>query len=368
MAQPDTHGSGTTPPPGAGATAGGGLASASPHDRRPAQGGSSELAAALEPALLAGLGGTLSPVSWFVSSWQAGGAATGFATLKLPHLPPADVVVKLPVGPAEYRWTTELSPPLCVPERDDDGPICTDHEHDHPPTLRVLASGTEVGGYDLAWLVVERLPGHTLQHDLTEQDVRDLLHAAARLYQHAGAIRPVDRPPAVRDWEVLLARAREACKTHQIAGAQHWNDAIKHVQKALPRLLARWESRAINTWCHGDLHPGNAMRRPGNPGSCVLLDLALVHPGHWVEDAVYLERLYWGRPELLHGIKPVSHLAQLRREMGLEAGDDYATLANIRRVMMAATSPAFLEREGHPKYLKAALEVLEKLLPQVVKA
>ena len=34
---------------------------------------------------------------------------------------------------------------------------------------------------------------------------------------------------------------------------------------------------------------------------------------------------------------------------------------------MAAVSPAFMDREGHPKYLAAALEMLEKTLPQVAR-
>ncbi|MBC7833993.1 MAG: aminoglycoside phosphotransferase family protein [Phycisphaerales bacterium] len=330
--------------------------------------GSYELAAALEPALIAACDGRLSKVEWFTSTWQSGGAATGYASIELPGLPRADVVVKLPVGYAEYKWTTTLSPPVCVPV--DDGEPCGDLEHDHPPTLRVLASGIELGGYDLAWLVVERLPGHTISHDLCEQGIKELLHAAARLYQHAGSLRPVDRPPPQRDWAALLGKAREACKINHIEHAQHWNESIKHVQKCLRHLADRWSARAINTWCHGDLHPGNAMRRAvdgsGAP-PCVLIDLALMHAGHWVEDAVYLERLYWGKAELLHGVKPVSYLAQLRREMGLQASDDYSTLANIRRVLMAATSPAFLHHEGHPRYLRAALGTLDRLLPQVAR-
>ena len=180
--------------------------------------------------------------------------------------------------------------------------------------------------------------------------------------------------------------------THSIQEAQRWNQAIKHVQHVLPRLVARWESRPINTWCHGDLHPGNAMRRPAaaggplppgatpgggdggptpadNPAPCVLLDLALVHAGHWVEDAVYLERLYWGKPELLHGVKPVSALSKFRKELGLHPapGEDSAMLASVRRVLMAASAPAYLHREGHPRYVHTALETIERLLPLVSK-
>src|SRR6185503_4504487 len=111
------------------------------------------------------------------------------------------------------------------------------------------------------------------------------------------------------------------------------NQAIRAVQKMLPRLLERWQQRPMNTWCHGDLHLGNAMRRPGaQPGQpSVLIDLAMIHPGHWVEDAVYLERLYWAKPELLCGIKPVSELARLKREQGTLGQEDYAMLANTRR-------------------------------------
>ncbi|HVZ93050.1 MAG TPA: phosphotransferase, partial [Phycisphaerales bacterium] len=124
-------------------------------------------------------------------------------------------------------------------------------------------------------------------------------------------------------------------------------------------------------WCHGDLHPGNLMRRDGasawGPEGNVLLDFAETHPGHWVEDAVYLERIYWGRPQALNGVKPVQLIAKARRAIGLDANDDYATLANVRRVLMAATSPAFMHHEGRRPYLHAAIEVLEKTLPQVAK-
>jgi hypothetical protein len=99
----------------------------------------------------------------------------------------------------------------------------------------------------------------------------------------------------------------------------------------------------------------------------VLVDLALVHPGHWIEDAIYLERQYWGHSDLLKGVKPVSELARLRRERGLNANDNYPDLANVRRVLMAACVPAAAEREGNAKYVRAALELLDRLIPQVGK-
>jgi hypothetical protein len=154
--------------------------------------------------------------------------------------------------------------------------------------------------------------------------------------------------------------------------AHHWKEDVRKVQKLLPRIAAKWDSRPINAWCHGDLHPGNAMRRRmpagldhGSRPPCVLIDLALVHAGHWVEDAVYLERQFWGKPEALFGIHPVSQLAKERRALGLETDGDYGAVANLRRVLMAACAPVYLAHDGHPKYLHAALEVLDRILPQV---
>lgn len=339
--------------------------------------GAESLAAALEPLLRSACEDRLSAVQWFRSSWQAGGAATGFATFRVDDAEPVPVVVKLPVGPAEYRWTVALGGLPHAAERLDDGPlddggaceVSPGYACAMGPTPRVYAAGTAVGGYDLAWLVVERLDGTPVSGAMSRPSLESMLRAAADWYARAARLRVVDGARGVKteNWESLLARAREAIKTHGIAEAQRWNHAVHRAQRALPTLAARWNARPINTWCHGDLHPGNAMLRRGfagnGAGACVLIDLALVHPGHWVEDAVYLERLHWGRSELLDGVKPVNFLARACRDAGLATGEDYTLLANVRRVLMAATAPAFLAREGHPKYLHAALEMLERCLP-----
>lgn len=290
------------------------------------------------------------------------------------------------------------------------------------PVPRVVACGTEVGGYDLAWVVVERLSGSPLGGHgchLVEQDVRDMLEAVVEFQSRAVAAHPVDakagRAVKEPDWEALIARGREEARDHVIADAPQWSEALRQVGRALPGLLNTWHARPINTWCHGDVHPGNAMRRSkengtptmpggengfaigggapfgasgtddgenvagvgeGGAGGCVLIDMALVHPGHWLEDALYLERQFWGHEQFLHGIKPVSELARLRRERGMGGGGsgggaaedgDYAHLACVRRVLAAACAPALIEREGNPKYLHAALEVVEKFLPMATK-
>jgi hypothetical protein len=327
--------------------------------------GSNSLAATLEPRLFEACRGRISRIEWFKSDWQAGGASTGRAAFTLADGTTTPVIVKLPVGPVEHRWTVALGGGLVNahgPAQPHAVPLCD-------CTPRVLASGTELGGYDLGWLVVEKLEGSPRSAHPEERDVRGLLAAAAAFYRASEMVRSVGEyeAPAPKDWTTLIARGRDIIHNHGIAEEQRWNQAIKATQRILDRLIERWQARPINTWCHGDLHFGNAMRRTaaaaGQPH--VLIDLALVHPGHWIEDAVYLERLYWAKPELLCGVKPVSELARLRREQGTLGTEDYAMLANIRRILMAASVPAFLLHEGHPKYVHAALEHLERLLPLV---
>lgn len=356
----------------------------------------SGLASALEPALRAACQERLGAVRWFRSAWQAGGASTGLSSFRLDDGQSVDVVIKLPVGPIEYRWTTALGGMPHLYERITDGPINGNEAHQVElstacacamgPTPRVYAAGTEIGGYDLAWLVVERLAGEPLHKSLGREAFEDLLFTAAEWYASAELLRPVASAPTPppKDWGTLLDKARRAIPDSTIEHPQMWTEAVKAVQKHLPLLVRQWDAREINAWCHGDLHPGNAMRRHGAwwfaghhcvSGSqptaarngCVLIDLALVHPGHWVEDAVYLERLFWGRTERLGGLKPVSYLAQARRELGLSCSDDYTRLANTRRVLMAGCVPAFLAHEGNHKYVEGALAVLERVLPLVTR-
>jgi aminoglycoside phosphotransferase (APT) family kinase protein len=316
----------------------------------------SELAHALEPALREACAGRLGVVRWFRTDWQRGGAATGFSTFAYEgEAKPRDVVVKLPIGPTEHRTLVELGK--------------TD-----APTPRVAADGWELGSYDVGWVVMEKLPGTPLsvQNGHAKASFDDLASAAAGYYKHAAEAWPIDLSRVQQvDWAKLIEQAREAVKVSHIPHETQWTDAIKKVQKGLPLVLARWDARPINAWKHGDLHAGNAMRRPVDspwgPACCVLLDFAEVSAGHWVEDAVYMERLHWAHTEHIDGVKPVSLLAKARRQAGLENGDDYGDLANIRRLLVAAAAPAFLRTDGNPRYLDAALGVMERLTPVVVK-
>lgn len=361
-------------------------------------------------------GGTLTDIRWFRSDWQRGGGSTASARLVFPDGLDPEVIIKLPVGVTEFRWTCALS---TIDQPD-------------ASTPRVFAAGQSLGGiddgqpgsggYDIGWLVIEKLSGLPLGARLDAGGITDMLGALAEFHDRAGAIAAVpdigDRPPArmggskgiaggsltpgaqprTHNWDQLLHASRDVIHRAEsdgrgganngtaaavrLASAQRWKHAVHDVQKHLPQLLRRWDSRHINTWCHGDMHPGNAMRRatscelenghrPGNArsanllGPCVLIDLALIHPGHWIEDVLYFERVYWGRAEQLRGVNLVSTLARIRRERGHNDHEDYGMLANVRRVLSAAAAPGLLEREGNPKYLAYALEVIQRLLPQV---
>jgi len=322
------------------------------------------LGASLEPVLRDACEGRLGAVEWFRSAWQRGGASTGFSTWDLGEGRTAPVVVKLPVGSSERKWTVRLG-------EVEPGGYDTDRARSKP-TPRVLRDGASLGGYDLAWLVVERLPGKPLGKELDKSDVFDLLESVARFHQLTGEAEPVHGHPPARDWMGLVDRSRSAVSAGSVADAPRWTAALKKAHKLVPQLQAQWEARPIDCWCHGDVHPGNAMRREpaaeDTPGCCVLIDLAETHPGHWIEDAVYLERQYWGRSAMLGGVKPVSALARARKKLGLLCPEGYGELANIRRFLMACCVPAFLERDGaDPVYVHAALELIERLAGTVGK-
>jgi len=325
------------------------------------------LASTLEPVLRDACRGHLSPVRWFKATWQHGGAGTGYAewTTALGGGRTIECVVKFPVGYAEYAWTKHLG-------------LTHEHDWDTPdalnlPTPRVLAGGFDLGSYDFAWLVMEKFPGMPLGgHKMDAGDIWNLFETTAEFHAAAVLDRPVDpvAPAAEHDWAELLDRAmREITEKAILDAGDGWPAALKRAEKALPALLDRWNARTLDTWCHRDVHAHNAMRRAptqGGRGPLALIDLARVAPGCWIEDALYLERLCWGREDTLCGVDPVTTLAQARHALGLPADAEDLALADVRRVLMAATSPAFSRTQGDPLYLKAALERLERLLPVVL--
>lgn len=352
------------------------------------------LGASLVPALIEATGGRLREVQFFRSIWQRGGASTALGKFAASD-GLIDVVIKLPIAYNEYRWGRELA------DAAGDDP--------HSPVPRVLAGGLELGGYDLAWLIVEKLSGHVVPTGVSQAPpvdaeqcaypdrrsencaaIQSMLLAVAKMQFLAERIRPIEELDLGKgsEWERAIASSREAVRRATFPDSQKWHNQLKAVARNLPSLLLRWTHRGVNAWCHGDLHPGNAMCRPGVPPlclstaggfspdtglpnitverpPCVLIDLALVHPGHWLEDAMYLERVFWGRQHLLGNINTLKCLAAYRRQLGLPCTGDYGLLANVRRVLTAAAAPGLFEREGNVGYLRHALGLIERILPAV---
>ena len=303
------------------------------------------LASSLAPVVIEATEGRLSDIHWFKADWQRGGAATGHATWCSDDGTSRPVVLKFPVVERELRWTRRLQEPL-----DGETDIVVPH---------LFAGGPTLGGYDLAWIVIEHFEHGPLGLHWHEDHVSRTAEALAR-FQASAQRFEVDREPRFEDWPALLADSIENVRVQAIPREKEWKAALKKLKPRLDDLVAEWRARNTNGWTHGDAHLANAMSRTSiDHGPVCLIDLAEVHPGHWIEDAVYLERQFWARPERMGSAKPVKAVATARKRLGLPVREDYPRLAMIRRVLLAATAPKFIKSEGHPRHLEACLNWLE---------
>ncbi|MHC4947995.1 MAG: phosphotransferase family protein [Planctomycetota bacterium] len=301
------------------------------------------LATSLAPLIEEACGGRLSDLRWFKADWQRGGAATATAVLEADGGPARPVVLKVPVVERELRWMRRL-------QDDSDGPTVVP---------RLYASDDAVGGYDLAWIVIERFPHGPLGRQWHDDHVPRVADAAARFWAAAGRY-PVDQPPRVEPWDELVREAIESVKRNRLEPRPRWTAALRALERGLDDVVGPWRARNVDHWLHGDLHLANAMSREASDhGDVQLIDLAEVHAGHWIEDAIYLERQLWAWPERFRAAPPVKTIAAARRRHGLDVEDGYPRLATLRRVLMAGSAPRFVRTEGHPRYLEACLERLE---------
>jgi len=268
-------------------------------------------------------------------------------------------MVKIPVGPNEFRWTSKLG---SFPEEEWDGERAR-----HSPTPRVLACGEVLGGYDLGWVVVERLRDRPLSSEWTDKRVVGcFVEAVAEVQARAMEVEPVARPAPESDWERLIERSREAAREGRVEDAQHWNAVLKRVSKRLGPVLEEWRGREACWWCHGDVHPGNACWRrikgdDEEGTTCVLIDLSRMHGGHWMEDAIQLEYLHWGHEDRLFGVRPVREVRRARRARGLEASD-CTRLAEIWRLLAGSSMLASATGGTPPRRLTAGLGHVERVL------
>ena len=224
---------------------------------------------------------------------------------------------------------------------------------------KLFASGEQINGYDLAWMVIERFPVGPLGKHWDVSNIDRIANAAARFTKQASEF-PVNQEGRREDWKTLLKTAKKSVRENHIKNESKWKKAHSILSKKLSELLERWRGRRIDQWLHGDLHFANAMCRSDEPDAKVsLIDLAEVHAGHWVEDAVYLERQLWGHKSRLNASKPVHAMATARKSLGMRVDDNYTELVDIRRTLLAATAPAFMQSEGDPRYLASCLQQLE---------
>ncbi len=304
------------------------------------------LAATLAPVLNETCEGRLGEINWFRADWQRGGAATGNSTYRLDDGTTVPVVLKLPVVQRELLWMTRLQDP----------------ENDDPVAPRLFAAGDFLGGYDLTWIIIERFEHGPLGLKWNNDHIPRIAEAAARFHAATASFK-VDQPPRIEDWHDLLEQSLECLKVNRLQDHKRWVASIKSLRNDLDPIVTEWRARDVNQWLHGDLHLANAMSRHAlDSGSVSLIDLAEIHAGNWIEDAVYLERQLWARPERTKTHKPVKAIAAARKKLGLPVEEDYARLAMIRRALLAASAPRFLRTEGHPIHLQACLHWLETAL------
>jgi hypothetical protein len=300
----------------------------------------SSLASSLEPVLIKQTQNQIQDIHWFRTDWQRSGAATGFATWNDLDGETSDVVIKFPVVERELRWTR------CMQDANGVAP-------------KLYASGEQLNGYDLAWMVIERFPIGPLGKHWKISNIKRIADAAARFTNSASAF-PIDQEGRREDWKSLLQTAKNSVRENHIQDEGNWKKLHSLLFKRLGGLLEQWRARRIDQWLHGDLHLANAMCRSSEPEAEVsLIDLAEVHAGHWIEDAVYLERQLWGHKTRLKASKPIHAMAAARKKLGMRVDDNYNELVDIRRVLLAATAPAFMQSEGDPRYLASCLQQLQ---------
>ena len=298
------------------------------------------IGATLAPVLRNACGGRLSEIGWFRVDWQRGGALTGYATYQDDRDGNVPVVVKLPVPPVERIWLQRLQAfPDLVP--------------------RLYEHGTALNGYDMVWIVMERLPFGPLGTTWGGHQFDLLAEAAGRFYAAASTF-PVDGDQMKIDWLSILKRVRDRIQNGHVGHLQRWKKALKEANRKLSGWLAEWENLGANHWCHGDLHLANALtRQPAPNGPAVLIDFALTRAGHWVEDAVYFEHLFWTHRDLLKGRNLCSLVAKQRKLHDLSVDDDWPRLAAIRRALLALSTPVTPLFMNDSQQLEAGLQVLE---------
>ncbi len=295
----------------------------------------------LEHEIYEACGGRLIDFHWFRTDWQRGGAFTAKGMYHVDDLKTVNVVIKFPIPSVERLWLTRLS------------------EAGNNIVPKIHAHGDRLGNYPIEWIVMEHLPYGPLSSKWNGAEFDLLVEAYGRMADAMNAF-PVDQQPHRKDWEEIWQKSRQNVHAHAIPNEQRWNKALKQANRKLKDWLATLDDQPMDHWVHGDLHLGNALSRVAPPGGpAQLIDFACVRAGHWLDDAVYLEHLYWARRDMLKGRKLCSMIAKQRKKHGLRVCAQWPQWAQIHRALLAMSTPAMLEHDGSPAHVEAALQILE---------
>ncbi len=221
--------------------------------------------------------------------------AGSFAAARIP------VVLKLNTTATEIEWMTEIAARTAdlIPH--------------------VYASGTTLGGADVAWLLLADTPYHF--DSAQALDCRKLMAAAARFQQTAAEIDGTTYGIDREFLDMYLPQAIEArCPG---PGAE--------VLARMPADLAWLDDNSPRVRCHGDVHFGNAVAT--QPGGQLLLIDPIPRTAHWAWDAAYAQMTSGvpGTPAL------VPLLAHAREELGLPTASTRA-LERIETILLGWSS------------------------------
>ncbi|WP_405063447.1 aminoglycoside phosphotransferase family protein [Kribbella sp. NBC_01505] len=241
--------------------------------------------------------------------------------------PEGEVLLKVGVSETQRFWSSVVA------------------ERDPGLAPRVLAAGDRLGGVELGWVVMERLPGGL--HDGWGGAEFGLLMDAGVRFQ--ALARTIASPPCAE----LTA---DAVHGWLVAGKER--DAPGPVDAVLERFTDDW--RFVNEVCepeicHGDLHMGNVLMRTPAPeiSPALLIDFEPCRMP-WVFDAAYAQVLN-SDPARAGWQGLVGQMADHRRTRGLPVCADLTRVTTIALAWYALRMWGMLGPTPDPAWRETAV-------------
>ena len=226
------------------------------------------LAHLLEPVLKNCCNGCLGEITWF-KSWSSSGAATGSSDL-----------VRMPAGAVKSSLNFPLARPNIAGHRN----WATRDQGAHAPASLPVDP-------NWAGTTLDRRGTHYGEpiRRACSRAMHDVIVAASNFTPMPPCVPALRSGPAKPlDWEGTR-QARDVCHIFAIADAQRWNEAVKHRQSPPPSSWPAGTPARSTAGARRSALPETFLRlaAPRNDVSpASRLDLAMVHPGHWIERGV----------------------------------------------------------------------------------